>query len=847
MTGHYKELGVLRFISWAISSAMLLGIVGICVVMLVIRHYGENLPDISSLRDYNPPVVSRVHAGDGRLMAEFASERRVFVPVNRMPQRVIDAFLSSEDKTFYEHAGIDPRGILGAAITNFENMGSGRHPVGASTITQQVAKNFLVGNETSYVRKIREALIAFRIEEAFTKDEILELYLNQIFLGQRAYGVGSAALAYFNKTLDELTIAEAAYLAALPKAPNSYHPVKNHDEAINRRNYVLNRMREDGKITQAEYDHAITDPIQMRPRGEEEFYRGGDYFTEEVRRELVARFGEEKVLTGGLLVRASIDPRLQDIATKSLRQKLISYDREHGWRGPVARIGGGQDLKTALQRTPMPGGGELWQLAVVTDISASMAEILLRNDAKGTIPLSELKWARTWKPGPSLGPEIVKPQDVLQVGDIILVEKIEGDNKYGLRQIPAVQGGFVAIDANTGRVLAMVGGFSPRMSSFNRATQAWRQPGSSFKPFVYMAALEAGFTPSSLVLDAPISLPQGPGLPAWTPGNYSNDYLGPTTLRVGMEKSRNVMTVRLAQQVGIVNVAKIAEAFGVVDRLPHNLSMALGAGETTVLRQVSAYAEIVNGARKVTPTLIDTVQDKEGHILYRHDDRPCQGCQNVMWRPDLSVPTVPDTRPQIIDPRTAYQMTHILEGVVQRGTGTRAKGLPWPVAGKTGTTNEERDAWFVGFSSDMAVGLYIGFDQPTHLGHHMTGGILSTPVFKSFMEEALAGTPPIQFRVPPGLRLVRVNPANGRLADPGDEKAIWEAYKPGTEPRPGAVEQAVDPALDWTGANTEIIRMPTSTGVAPPAVNNGNGSLPSYLPPPEPANNGAGGGFGEIY
>ena len=847
---------MLRFFSWVISSAMLLGIVGIVVVMLVIKHYGENLPDISSLQHYDPPVVSRVHAGDGRLMAEFAAERRVFVPVNRIPQRVIDAFLSAEDKTFYEHSGIDPRGILGAVITNIENMGSGRHPVGASTITQQVAKNFLVGNEASYVRKIREALIAFRIEEAFSKDEILELYLNQIFLGQRAYGVGSAALAYFNKTLDELTIAEAAYLAALPKAPNSYNPVTNREGAMARRNYVLQRMLEDGKITQAEYDHALTEPIEMRPRAEGEFYRGGDYFTEEVRRELVARFGEDKVLRGGLLVRATIDPRLQDLATQALRQQLISYDRDHGWRGPVARIGGGQDLKAALALTPMPGGGELWHLAVVTDTNTQRAEILLKDGAQGLIPLEELKWARLWKPGPSLGPAVAKVEDVLKVGDIILVEKIEGDKKFGLRQIPAVQGGFVAMDANTGRVLAMVGGFSPRMSSFNRATQAWRQPGSSFKPFVYMAALEAGFTPSSLVLDAPISLPQGPGMPAWTPGNYSNDYLGPTTLRVGMEKSRNVMTVRLAQQVGIDNVAKMAEAFGVVDSLPHNLSMALGAGETTVLRQVTAYAEIVNGARRVTPTLIDSVQDKEGHILYKHDDRPCQGCQNVMWRQGLTVPNVPDTRPQIIDPRTAYQMTHILEGVIQRGTGTRAKGLPWPVAGKTGTTNDERDAWFVGFSSDMSVGLYIGFDQPTHLGDHMTGGILSTPVFKTFMEGAMAGTPPVPFRVPPGLRLVRVNPATGRLADPSDDKAIWEAYKPGTEPRPGSIEATVDPAIDWNGADTEVIRMPSAnTGTetaAPPAVNNQGNALPSYLPPPDSGNGaeggaGAGDGFGGIY
>lgn len=827
----------MRILAWLLSLAMLGGVAGLCVAMLLFKGLTTDLPDVNQLRNYDPPVVSRVHAGDGRLMAEFASERRVFVPMERMPQRVIDAFLSAEDKNFYEHPGVDFTGIARAIINNFKT-GSMQ---GASTITQQVAKNFLVGNERSYTRKIREAALAFRIEAAYSKDEILELYLNEIFLGMRAYGVASAALAYFNKSLDELTIAEAAYLASLPKAPNSYHPVRDHDAALTRRNWVLDRMFENHKINQQELTAAKAEPIEMRPRAQDEFYRGGDYFTEEVRRELVARYGEKAVLEGGLLVRATLEPRMQDIATRSLRNGLIAYDRRHGWRGPIAKAARGQDLKAVLEQTAMPAGGEMWLLAAVTDVAPTAAGIVLQDGSRGTISLSELKWARSWKAGQGLGPEVTKPADALSVGDIILVEKLEsGEKAYTLRQIPAVQGALVALDANTGRVLAMVGGFSPRMSSFNRAIQAQRQPGSSFKPFVYMAGLESGFTPSSLILDAPLSLPQGPGMPMWTPGNYTHDYLGPTTLRVGMEKSRNVMTVRLAQAVGIEKVAQVAEAFGVVDRLQRNLSMSLGAGETTVMRMTNAYAEMVNGGRKLEPTLIDSIQDKSGVIIYRHDQRPCTGCTNIMWQNNLTVPAVPDTRAQVIDPRTAYQMVHILEGVIERGTGTRVKGLPWPLAGKTGTTNDARDAWFAGFSSDIAVGLYIGFDQPTPLGDHETGGIVSAPVFREFMAGALEGTPPVPFRVPSGIRMVRVNPATGRLAEADDAKAIWEAFKPGTEPRPGQVEQMVDPAFENVGdALPSVIRMPSPGDTAAQPAD--GGGVPSYLPPPDSSGDALGG------
>lgn len=853
----------MRLLAWMMSVAMALGIAGAVFVMLVIVGFSQGLPDVTQLQNYDPPVVSRVHAGDGRLMAEFASERRIFVPIDRIPQRVIDAFVSAEDKNFYEHSGIDITGLARAVVTNLQKVGSGARMQGASTITQQVAKNFLVGNESSYRRKIREALVSFRIEHAYTKDEILELYLNEIFLGQRAYGVAAASLAYFNKTLDELTLAEAAYLAVLPKAPNNYHPERNHDEAITRRNYVLGRMLEDGKITKPEYDIAMAEPLQMRPRSIDEFYRGGDYFTEEVRRELVQRYGEDRVLNGGLLVRASVDPRLQDIATTALRGGLTRYDRRHGWRGPVTHYNRGDDFLARLKTQPIPPGGEMWQLSVVTAVGTQVAEIALKDGGRGTISFDELKWARSWLPGQRLGPEVKKPSDVLAVGDVVLVEKIGGEKSYGLRQVPAVQGALVAMDANTGRVLAMVGGYSPRMSVFNRATQAMRQPGSSFKPFVYLTGLENGFTPSTLILDAPISLPQGPGLPEWRPGNFEDSYLGPTTMRVGVEKSRNVMTVRLAQAVGIDKIAQTVETLGVLDRMQRNYSMVLGAGETTVMREVTGYASIVNGGRKVTPTLLDSVQDKSGRIIYRHDDRACNGCNNVLWQAGAVAPPLPDNRPIVVDPRSAYQMVHILEGVIERGTGSRVKGLPWPLAGKTGTTNDYKDNWFVGFSSDMVVGLYIGFDQPQNMGGHSeTGGMNAAPVFKEFMAGALEGTPPIPFRVPPGLRFVRVNPSTGHLAEADDPKAIWEAFKPGTEPQDGDSGQMLDPALDASLENLpSVIRMPDANAqpVTQPqaassaAPGDAPAGIPDYLPSQravesaQPATNADDPGLGGIY
>ncbi len=778
----------LFLMSLVVVAGLAAGGIGVHVLMRVTK----DLPDHSALANYEPPVVSRLHATDGRLLAEFASERRIHVPIESIPKRVTLAFVAAEDQRFYSHFGIDPQGIARAAIANVDRIAQGRRPEGASTITQQVARNFLLNDDLSIVRKLREAVLAVRIDRAMPKDKILELYLNEIFLGGRSYGVAAAALNYFNRSLDELSIAEAAYLAALPKAPSRYHPQRRYDAAVARRNYVIARMAEDGFITQAEAEAARAEPLVTRRREATEVVANADHFAEEVRRQVVQKYGEEALYRGGLSIRTTLDPALQDAATKALRTGLVAYDRRHGYRGPVATLADLEGWEQGLAKVQLPPGAGGWSPAVVLDVTAQAAEIGLADGVRGRIPLSELRWARRVN-GERLGPAIARPADVLARGNVVLVEPVAQDERgqrlpagtFGLRQIPEVQGGLVAMDPHTGRVLAMVGGFSPDMSSFNRATQAWRQPGSSFKPFVYMAALENGFTPSSLVLDAPFAYDPGFGQPVWRPENYTQRFYGPTPLRVGMEQSRNLMTVRLANSVGMDKVVDYAtKTYGVMERLQPFLPMSLGAGETTVLRMTTAYSMMVNGGRRITPTLIDRIQDRKGRTIFRHDQRACEGCRSVAWNDDLPVPAVPDTREQVADPRIAYQMVLMLEGVVRRGTAasTVGRALPRPLAGKTGTTNDYKDAWFVGFSPDLAVGLYIGFDQPKSLGRDETGGGTAAPVFRDVMAAALKDAPVIPFRVPPGVRLVRVDPESGRPAEPGQRNAIWDAFLPGTEP-----------------------------------------------------------------
>ena len=788
----------LRIILVLFSIMLLAGIAGLGGVVFVFWNFGRDLPDYQQLADYEPPVMTRVHAGDGRLLAEYATEKRVFVPIRAMPRRIINAVLSAEDKNFYSHTGVDFLSVVRAALQNVKNYGSGRRPVGASTITQQVAKNFLLTNEVSISRKVKEAILAFRIERAFTKDRILELYLNEIYLGQGSYGVAAAALDYFNKPLDQLTIAEAAFLAALPKAPNNYNPVRNPVAAKDRRDWVISRMNEDGFISDEEKTEAQTEELTVRHRAPTEYVTADD-FAEEIRRELADKFGENRLYKGGLSVHTTIDPRLQEIATRVLRSGLMAYDRRHGWRGPVALIkpseqinqGGGEtivgDFAAKLAAMEAPNGAGEWKLAVVVALTNSEAKVLIKGGEGGAIPLSEMKWARKWIKGEFLGPVVKKPSDVLNVGDVVLVEPVGGDKtpnsegRFALRQIPEIEGSLVALDPHTGRVLAMVGGFDYNKSQFNRATQAKRQPGSAFKPFVYLAALDSGFTPSTLILDAPFVIDQGPGLPKWRPANYTKQFYGPSTMRLGIEKSRNLMTVRLAETVGMEKIVEYAGTFGIAKDLPAQLSMALGAGETTLLDLTNAYAMLVNGGKKLVPTLIDRIQNRDGVTIFRHDARECVGCMAASWT-GQDIPQIADSRESITDPTSAYQMVSMLEGVVERGTGRSIRAVGKPLAGKTGTTNDANDAWFLGFAPDLAVGVFAGFDEPRSLGANEQGASVAAPIFRDFMKEALKNYTETPFRIPPGIRMVRVNPTSGLPALPGEKNVIWEAFKNGTIP-----------------------------------------------------------------
>ena len=789
-----KTIGVL---------ALLIGVVGLLAgggVLWLLHSYGRDLPDYAQLADYEPPMVSRVHAGDGRLLAEFATEKRVFVPVSAMPRRVIDAFVSAEDKTFFEHPGIDLPGIAAAAVRNLMQIGTDRRPVGASTITQQVTKNFLLTDAVSYRRKIREIVLAFRIERALSKERILELYLNQIYLGFGSYGVAAAAINYFNKSLDELTLAEAAFLAGLPKAPNNYHPKHRPEAARARRDYAIRRLLEDGRIGDSEAALARSRPVEIRTP-DKVLIAKAEYFVEEVRRELADRFGEAQLYGGGLSVRTTLDPRLQSEADRALRNGLIAYDRRHGWRGPIARIDPDRLWGPQLAGLDTEGMPDTWQLAVVESVAEAAAEIRLASGEAGTIPLERLRWARKRLKGQRRGPAVKRVSDVLAPGDAIVVEReAEPDGGFALRQIPDIDGALVALDPHTGRVLALTGGFSFEASEFNRATQARRQPGSAFKPFVYLAALDHGLTPSSLVLDAPFVIDQGPGIGKWKPSNYTRRFYGPSPMRIGVEKSRNLMTVRVAQRVGMEAVARHAERLGVVDRLPRMLSMALGAGETTLLRLTAAYAMLVNGGRKIVPTFVDRIQDRNGKTVFRHDRRTCPDCIGVAWT-GQEEPEVPDTRERVADPGSAYQVVSMLEGVVERGTGRRIRAVGKPLAGKTGTTNDSLDTWFVGFSPDLAVGVFVGFDAPRTLGVGETGSSVAAPIFRDFMKAALKDEPAIPFRIPPGIRLVRVDAETGLVARGSGKGVILEAFKPGTEPiqagpvvDSGSAPTAKDPA-----------------------------------------------------
>lgn len=773
---------------------ILLGVATGAGGLYVFHKYGRDMPDYHQLATYDPAVMTRIHAGDGQLLAEYAIERRVFVPLTALPPQTVQAFIAAEDQNFFQHSGIDLTGVARAVVINLKNIGKGRRLVGASTITQQIAKNFLLTNEVSWERKVKEAILALRIEKAFTKERILELYLNEIYLGFQSYGVAAAALNYFDKSLDELSIAEIAYLAALPKAPNNYHPTKKREAAITRRDWVIGRMLAEGFISSEQAVEARAEQLVVVSQRRETEFVQADYFAEKVRRELIKLYGEEKLYKGGLSVRSTLDPRLQDIADRKLRRGLERYDIRHGWRGPLGRVPENIDFVTAINQFETPKGMAHRLSAIVESMDDKGVNILFPGAHRGYIPLQEMTWARAWAKGEKLGARVSRPSDVLSVGDFIAVDhriqarEIDGvpgelypPDTYGLSQLPKVSGAIIAMDPHTGRILAMSGGYAFEKSEFNRATQAKRQPGSAFKPFVYLAALESGYTPSTLILDAPFVIDQGVGLPKWRPANYTKKFYGPSTMRLGIEKSRNLMTVRLAQAVGMDKVAEYAKRFGIVDQMPEQLAMSLGAGETTLLKLTTAYAMLVNGGRKIDPSFIDRIQDRNGLTVFRHDVRECPACEASFWTGQV-VPDLPDNREVLADPGTTYQVVSMLEGVVQRGTGRRIKALDKPLAGKTGTTNNQVDTWFVGFAPDLAVGVFIGFDQPRGLGYRETGSSVAAPVFKDFMEEALANKPAIPFRIPPDLRLVRINGSTGAPAMPGDDNVILEAFLPGTAP-----------------------------------------------------------------
>ncbi len=784
---------LLRFCGFLFAAGTIVFLVGVGAAAGLLWHFSKDLPDYSQLQDYEPPVMTRVHAGDGALVAEYATQRRLYIPIQAVPKMVINAFLAAEDKNFYEHNGLDFTGIVRAGVLYVQTYGSGRRPQGASTITQQVAKNFLLTNEVSLQRKIKEALLSLKIERAYSKDKILELYLNEIYLGLGAYGIAAASLIYFDKSVHELTVPEAAYLAALPKAPSQLNPFRARDRAIERRNYVLDQLASMGTIKAADAEKHKKDPLTVtnRPTGAHIF--AAEYFAEEVRRWIYEKYGEKTLYEGGLSVRTTLDPKLQVMARKALVDGLVKFDETQGWRGPVTKLVPAGDWGQKLAEVKQLNDIAPWRLAVVLETGDQSARVglypardaggsLTKDRPTGIVPLDGVKWAKPTE-GPIRGRVPAKVSQILDVGDVVYVEPLSKEaNTWRLRQPPEISGAIVVMDPATGRVLAMVGGFSYDQSQFNRATQAMRQPGSSFKPFVYATALDNGYTPSSLVMDGPVEIDQGPGQPPWRPENYSaGKYNGPSTLRYGIEQSRNTMTVRLAQDVGMPLIVEYARRFGVYDNLPAYLSFSLGAGETTVLRMVTAYSMFDNGGKRIIPTFIDRIQDRYGRNVYKHDQRECRECKADKWK-DQPEPSLIDRREQVIDPMTAYQITSIMEGVVQRGTATVLRSVGKPIAGKTGTTNDEKDVWFVGFSPDLAVGVYLGYDKPKHIGNRATGGGLAAPIVGEFLKVALADKPAVPFRVPSGIKLIRVDARSGMRAGPGEGRVILEAFKPGTAP-----------------------------------------------------------------
>ena len=741
--------------------SVFLSIIGLVGIITILWYYSNDLPDYKFLKNYKPPISSKLYSNDGQLLSEFSSEKRIFVPFNAIPDLVVNSFLSAEDKNFFKHPGVDAKGVLRAIINNVSNILSSRRLEGASTITQQVAKNFLLSNEVSIDRKLKEAILAFRIERALSKERILELYLNQIYLGEGSYGIASASLQYFDKPISELDYPEAAMLAALPKAPSRYNPFKDAELAKFRRNLVLKNLYDNKYLNEKEFSNFIEKEINLKKR-KSVYLENSNYYVEDIRKLIVEEYGFDKVYKQGFTINTPLNLYLQEEATKSLRKGLVEFDKKKGWRGALLnkkyKSGWSKDLKE-YQLEESIG----WKLSIIKKLNRFSAIIETIDGEEGVIEFSSIDWTKK------------NFEDLLKVGDIIYAEKIK-EKKYNLKQLPKVNGAMVVMDPYTGRILALSGGFSFKNSEFNRATQALRQPGSAFKPFVYALALENGYTPATLILDAPIVFDQGEDLKLWKPENYGKKFYGPSTLRTGVEKSRNLMTVRIAQNIGINNIANFSKELNIYENPEKLLSLSLGSTETTLLKLTSAYCSFVNGGKLINPKFIDRIQDSEGNTIFNSETRKCDGCDQISYF-GKEIPKIKNNFKQIMSKETAYQMTSILEGTVKRGTAKGLKDLNLDLGGKTGTTNKNTDTWFIGFSSNYVIGVYVGYDEPSSLGKFETGARTAMPIFKDFVKKVVKKESARPFKVPHGIKMLVVNSINGQRASYSDDSIIIEAFK----------------------------------------------------------------------
>ena len=734
----------------------------VIVIFSILWTFSNNIPDYKFLKNYKPPVSSKMYSGNGDLVADFSKEKRIFVPYSTIPSNVINAFLSAEDKNFFTHPGVDAKGVLRATFNNITNIMTSKRLEGASTITQQVAKNFLLTNEVSINRKIKEAILAFRIERALNKERILELYLNQIYLGSGAYGVAAASLEYFDKSIKELNYAEAALLAALPKAPSRYNPYNNIDLAKFRRDLVLKNLNQNGFLNLEKYNEYKNQNIKLKKK-KKIYLEDAQYYIEDVRKNIIDKLTYEKVYKQGYNINTPINLNLQKIATESLRNGLIAYDKRKGWRGPITNIKYYDDWHKNIDKRYQLENSINWEIAIVKEIGQFQTKIETKDKLSGIIKFNEISWTKK------------EFEDLLKVGDLIYVKRVK-DNFYSLKQLPKINGGIVVMDPYTGRVLALSGGFSFKSSEFNRATQALRQPGSAFKPFVYALALENKYTPSSLVLDAPLVLDQGVDLKKWKPENYGKKFYGPSTLRVGLEKSRNLMTVRIAQNLGVDKVAKFSKELKIYENPEELLSISLGSAETTLLNLTSAYSSFVNGGKLISPIIIDRIQDSEGNTIINNENRKCMNCDKISYT-GKDYPQIEDNYEQVMSEQTAYQVTTILEGVIKRGTGKKLRDLQLNLAGKTGTTNENTDAWFIGFTSNLVIGVYVGMDNPKPLGKFETGSKVALPIFETFVKKAIKKNDARPFKVSEGITLMVVDSITGQKAKFSSKDIIMEAYK----------------------------------------------------------------------